>query len=88
MGTRWLTTILVQTGVKNDPSAISGKYKPYFDELTALNSDTEYYIGLPLDYLKGQCAETFKQVMNAAFPAGQIGVEQAPDLMDSACYTD
>jgi multiple sugar transport system substrate-binding protein len=88
MGTKWLTTVLVQTGVKNDPSAISGKYKPYFDELTALNSDTEYYIGLPLDYLKGQCGETFKQVMNAAFPAGQIGVEQATDMMDSACYTD
>jgi multiple sugar transport system substrate-binding protein len=86
MGTKWLTTILVQTGVKNDPSAISGKYKPYFDELTTVNADTEYFVGAPLDYMRGQCAETFKQVMNAGFPAGQVGAEQATDMMEAACY--
>lgn len=86
MGTRWLTTVLVQTGVKSDPGAISGKYKPYFDELTALNADTEYFVGAPLDFMKGQCGETFTQVMNAAFPAGQIGVEQATEMMDAACH--
>ena len=86
MGTRWLTTVLVQTGVKSDAGAISGKYKPYFDELTAINQDAEYFIGGPLDFMKGQCGETFKQVMNAAFPAGQIGVEQATEMMDAACY--
>ena len=88
MGTKWLTTILVQTGVKTDASAITGKYKPYFDELSALDSDTDFFIGQPLDYMKGQCAETFKQVMNAGFPAGQVGVEQATDMMDAACYHD
>jgi multiple sugar transport system substrate-binding protein len=86
MGTKWLTTVLVQTGVKSDASAISGKYKPYFDELTELNRDTEYFVGAPLDFMKGQCGETFTQVMNAAFPAGQIGVEQATEMMDAACH--
>ena len=36
--------------------------------------------------MKGQCGETFQQVMNAAFPAGQVSVEQATDMMDAACY--
>ena len=86
MGTKWLTTVLVQTGVKSDPSAISGKYKPYFDELTEINRDADYFVGAPLDFMKGQCGETFTQVMNAAFPAGQLSVEQATDMMDAACY--
>jgi multiple sugar transport system substrate-binding protein len=86
MGTKWLTTVLVQTGVESDASAITGKYKPYFDELTQLNQDAEYFIGAPLDFMKGQCGETFTQVMNAAFPAGQVSVEQATDMMDAACY--
>jgi hypothetical protein len=32
-----------------------------------------------------ECAETFTQVLNAAFPAGQIGVDQAVQMMDEAC---
>ncbi len=86
MGTKWLTTILVQTGVKNDPSAITGEYKPYFDELTSVNAATEYFIGAPLDFLKGQCGETFQQVMNAGFPAGQVDAATATDMMDQACF--
>lgn len=87
MGTEWLSTILVQTGVKSDPSQITGRYKPYFEELAAINADAEYFTGIPLHHMKGQCAETFTQVMNAAFPAGQIGVDQAIEMMDQACYT-
>lgn len=87
MGTKWLTTVLVETGVKSDPSRIEGEYKAYFDELQAIDGANEFFIGQPLDHLKGQCAETFKQVMNAALPAGQIDVGRATDMMDSACYS-
>jgi len=87
MGTKWLTTILVETGVKSDPSQITGEYKPYFDELQMIGSANKFFIGQPLDHMKGQCAETFKQVMNAAFPAGQIDSGRATDMMDAACYT-
>jgi multiple sugar transport system substrate-binding protein len=85
MGTRWLADILVQTGVKSDASKIEGKYKPYFEELQAINADAKFFAGIPQHHIKGQCAETFAQVLNAAFPAGQIGVDQAVQMMDEAC---
>ncbi|MCB1807500.1 MAG: ABC transporter substrate-binding protein, partial [Candidatus Competibacteraceae bacterium] len=77
MGTQWLATILVQTGIKSDASQITGQYKPYFEELEALNANARFFVGIPQHHIKGQCAETFKQVMNAAFPAGQIDVDDA-----------
>lgn len=85
MGTLWLTTVLVQTGVKSDPSKLSGAYEDYFAELMEIDTNSTFFIGLPQDHLKGRCAETFAQVVNAAFPAGQIGVEQATTMMDQAC---
>ena len=85
MGTQWLATILVQTGIKSDASQITGQYKPYFEELEALNANARFFVGIPQHHIKGRCAETFKQVMNAAFPAGQIDVDDATDMMDAAC---
>ncbi len=85
MGTKWLATILVQTGVKSDASQITGQYRPYFEELQEINKDAEFFVGIPQHHIQGQCAETFAQVMNAAFPAGQIGVDEAISLMDQAC---
>jgi len=85
MGTKWLADILVQTGVKSDASKITGQYKPYFEELQTINADAKFFTGIPLHHIKGQCAETFKQVMNGAFPAGQIGVDQTVQMMDQAC---
>lgn len=87
MGTQWLTTVLVETGVKSDPSKITGAYKPYFDRLQAIDNANDFFIGQPLDHMKGECAETFKQVMNAAFPAGQIDADRATSMMDAACFT-
>ena len=86
MGNLWLGTVLVQTGVKTDPSKITGPYAPYFQELGAINADTEYFVGIPQHHMRGQCQETFEQVMNTAFPAGLIDVEDALEAMDSACY--
>jgi multiple sugar transport system substrate-binding protein len=85
MGNLWLNTRLAQTGIKTDPSKISGPYREYFQELEARNKGAEYFVGIPLDHLKGQCLESFKQVMNTAFPAGLMTVEQAVSTMDRGC---
>ena len=86
MGNLWLATVLVQTGVKTDPSKITGPYADYFQELGAINADTEYFVGIPGHHMRGQCAETFEQVMNTAFPGGLMEVDDALEAMDSACY--
>ena len=85
MGTLWLTSTLVQSGVKGDPSKITGQYKPYFDELGARNTGVKYFIGLPTQVASGACKDTLVQVMNVAFPAGLIGVQDAIKQLDSAC---
>jgi multiple sugar transport system substrate-binding protein len=86
MGTKWLTEVLVQGGVKGDPSKITGKYEPYFKELVERNQNTEVFIGLPHQLAKGGCRDALIQVMNVAFPAGLISVEDAVAQMDAACY--
>jgi len=87
MGTMWLTKVLVQGGVKGDPTVITGKYKPYFEELIERNKGTEVFIGLPHQLVKGRCRDALIQVMNVAFPADLISVEDAIEKMDTACYT-
>jgi len=86
MGTQWLTETLVQSGVKGDTSKITGKYKPYFQELSARNQNTEVFVGIPLQLTQGQCKDSLTQVMNVAFPAGLISVKDAAAQMDTACY--
>ena len=41
--------------------------------------------GVPMLYYRGQCADTYTQVMNTAFPAGLISVKAAANAMDAAC---
>ena len=45
-----------------------------------------YFFGTPLFHYRARCAETFTQVMNNAFPAGLIGVAEAAEKMDGACF--
>jgi multiple sugar transport system substrate-binding protein len=86
MGNMWLSTVLVNTGIKSDASKISGKYKPYFEELAAVNVNADYFFGTPLQFFKGKCRQTFEQVMNAGFPAGLIDADKATDMMNKGCY--
>ena len=61
--------------------------KPFvFEELMARNEGTEVFIGLPHQLAQGQCRDALIQVMNVAFPAGLISVEDAAAQMDAACY--
>ena len=87
MGNMWLSTVLVQTGIKSDASKITGQYRPYFEELAAVNANADYFFGTPLQFFKGKCRQTFEQVMNAGFPGGLIDADKATDMMDKGCYT-
>lgn len=86
MGASWLSTILLQTATKTDASKVTGKYAGYFKELADRNKDAEFFIGEPRGLLKGQCRDTFEQVMNAGFPGGLLTVDKAVEMMDQACY--
>jgi multiple sugar transport system substrate-binding protein len=87
MGASWLSTILLQTAIKTDMSKVTGKYAAYFQELGDRNKTSEYFIGIPIDHLQGQCRESFVQVMNTAFPGGLLTVDKAVDMMNQGCFT-
>jgi len=84
MGNRWLENVLVQTGIKSDPSKIAGPYAAYFKQLAEVNANAVYAFGLPSQIMQGRRRETFTQVFNNAFPAGTIGVDEAVRQMTSA----
>jgi len=77
MGNRWLETVLVQTGIKTDPSKIGGTNAAYFRELAAVNAGAKYFFGMPTQVMQGKPKEAFTQIFNNAFPAGSIGVDDA-----------
>jgi multiple sugar transport system substrate-binding protein len=76
-GNRWLGQVLVQTGIKTDPSKIQGEHAAYFKMLAAANKDAVYYFGAPTQVMQGKAREVFTQVINNAFPAGTISVDDA-----------
>ncbi len=84
MGEKWVENVLVQTGIKVDPGKIKGRYAGYFRELAAANADATYFIGLPISVLTGARKETFAQVVNLAFPAGLMSVQEVVDRMEAA----
>lgn len=84
-GNLWMEGVLLQTGIKTDASRIKSIYAPYFKELQQRNADVKYFIGTPLHFLKGKCADTFSQVLNRALPGGLVTVNEAAAQMDAAC---
>ena len=84
-GNKWMESVLLQTGIKTDPSRIKSIYAPYFKELQERSTGAKYFIGTPLQYLTGKCADTYTQVLNRAFPGGLISVADAAAQMDAAC---
>ena len=83
MGNKWLETVLVQTGIKADPSKITGPYAAYFQDLAAIDAPSKFYPDLPLGAMHGKTKETFIQVVNQAFPAGLLSVDQVIDKMNA-----
>lgn len=84
MGNRWLETVLVQTGIKTDPTKIGGPHAAYFRDLAAVNAGAKYFFGLPSQVMQGKPKEVFTQVFNNAFPAGTISVDDAIKQMAAA----
>lgn len=84
MGNEWLSKVLVQTGIKADPSKMAGGHAAYFKMLADVNKDAKYYFGIPLQVLHGKPREVFTQVINNAFPAGTIGVDDVVKRMSAA----
>ena len=76
-GNRWLENVLVQTGIKSDATKITGPNADYFKLLAATNKDAVYYFGGPAQVMQGKAREVFTQVINNAFPAATISVEDA-----------
>ena len=72
--------------MKADTTKISGKYAPYFKELADIKDGSKYFFGIPLNFISGQCKETFVQVINVGLPAGLVSVDDAVKQMNAACY--
>jgi multiple sugar transport system substrate-binding protein len=85
-GTKWVEQVSLQSGIRSDASQIKSSHAAYFKELNERDADSKFFLGTPLLHLRGKCAETFAQVMNAAFPAGLISVADATTQMDDACH--
>jgi multiple sugar transport system substrate-binding protein len=85
-GTKWLEQVSLQSGLKSDSSKIKSAHADYFAELNTRNKNAKYFFGTPLLHYRAKCAETYTQVMNNAFPAGLISVNEAADKMDAACH--
>ena len=84
MANRWLENVLVQTGIKSDPSKIGGPYAAYFKQLAAVNQGARYYFGLPTQIMQGKGKEIFVQVINNALPAGTITPSDAVKQLEAA----
>jgi multiple sugar transport system substrate-binding protein len=84
MGNKWLDRVMVQTGIKSDPSKISGATAEYFKMIEASNRGSKYYFGIPIQVMQGKPKEVFTQVINMAFPAGTIDVDGVVKQMGTA----
>jgi multiple sugar transport system substrate-binding protein len=86
MGNLWMVNNNSVPGVKADTSKITGKYAGYFKELDEMKKGSAYFVGIPLNFVSGQCRETFVQVINVGLPAGLVSVEDTVKRMNAACY--
>jgi multiple sugar transport system substrate-binding protein len=84
MGNKWLEDVLVQTGIKADPSKIKGPYAGYFQELAKISDKCKFYPERPVGVMTGKAKEVFTQVVNNAFPAGLLTVDQVIEKMNAA----
>jgi len=86
MGALWTTLNQSPSGVVFDPAKVQSQYAWYFRDLDRVRQGSKYFVGIPLNFLTGQCREVFVQVINKAFPAGLAGVEETVRQMNEACY--
>jgi len=83
MANEWLDVALVQTGIKADPSKIQGPNAAYFKELSEIDGMCTFYDALPMGVMTGEANEVFTQVVNQAFPAGLLSVDEVIEKMNA-----
>jgi multiple sugar transport system substrate-binding protein len=84
---KWIQATYVQTGVKIEgPGEYTGEFAGYLKEMAERGKGRRYFIGTPIDFIRGQCKEVYIQVLNAAFPGGVMGPKEAIQQMQAACY--
>ena len=86
MGELWTVNNFSLSGILFDASKVAGKNAAYFQDLAKLKQDATFFIGIPLNYLSGECREAFVQVINGGLPAGLVTVDDAVKRMNAACY--
>jgi multiple sugar transport system substrate-binding protein len=86
MGTLWVVNNFSQSGIKFDASKVTGPHTAYFQELERMKEGAKFFVGIPLNFLSGQCREAFVQVINVGLPAGLVSVDDAVKRMNAACY--
>ena len=86
MGELWTVNNFSLSGILFDASKVTGKNAAYFQDLAKLKQDVSFFIGIPLNFLSGECRETFVQVINVGLPAGLVTVDDAVKRMNAACY--
>lgn len=82
IGALWLNKAVVPTGLKVDPSKIT-ENREYWDMYFSVHKNTENFVGLSNISFKGKMKDTVAQVLNAAFPAGLISVDEAIELLEN-----
>lgn len=86
MGKLWASTVMGQSGIKTDLSTVASPHADYFAELQAVNKDAAFFEGQPVQLMRGAARDTFTQVINQAFPAGLLTVDQVVQRMDAVKY--
>lgn len=86
MGALWTSQNQSPSGVLFDAAKLDSPYGWYFKDLDRVRQGSKYFVGIPLNFLTGQCRETFVQVINKGFPAGLITVDETVKSMNEACY--
>lgn len=78
VGNRWLDNVKVQTGIKSDPAKMADvQAAEYFKMIATTNAGAKYHFGIPIQVMSGKPKEVFTQIINNAFPAGTISVDDA-----------
>jgi multiple sugar transport system substrate-binding protein len=86
MGKLWASTVMGQSGIKADLGHVGGPHAEYFADLQAVNKDAVFFEGQPVQLMRGAARDTFTQVINQAFPAGLLTVDQVVQRMDGVQY--
>ena len=74
-GNKWMEEVLLQTGIKTDPSRIQSIYAPYFKELQERSEGAKFFIGTPLHYMTRQVRRHLLAGAEQRLSGGLISVD-------------